>query len=56
MLRGACNDQVRLFRDVFPEGGVWPRDAEKAAAAGLEVSWLIKNRGLLPLITDELAA
>ena len=47
---GACADQVRKFSRLFPEGGRWPDDIAKATAAGLDVSWVTKNLGLLPKI------
>jgi hypothetical protein len=43
---GACDDAVSLFRRVFPSGGTWPDDIDKAEAAGLDVSWT-RRLGLL---------
>ena len=45
--RKACADQVATFERVFPDGAVWPRDADKARAAGLDLGWARKNLGLL---------
>ena len=40
MLRGACEEQVYLFRDTFPCGAeVTLENCLKAAAAGLDISW-----------------
>jgi hypothetical protein len=47
---GACDSEVRKFARLFPDGGRWPDDIEKAKAAGLDVSWVTKNLGLLPAI------
>lgn len=53
-LRGACRDQVRHFKEVFPEGAEWPTDCAKAVEAGLDVSWAITNLGLLPEIVERI--
>ncbi len=38
VVKGACADPVALFRRMFPNGAVWPRDATRAARAGLDVA------------------
>jgi hypothetical protein len=41
MLRGACNDQRKLFRKTFPDGApVTLAAARKALKAGLAVFWM----------------
>ena len=52
-LKGACGDQVALFRRTFPNGAEWPTDIQKAIDAGLNVEW-VKSIGLLPPITERL--
>ena len=40
-LRGACPDQVALFKDIFPDGApVTEESALKAIKAGLLIGWL----------------
>ena len=38
----ACQDQVDLFEEVFPNGAVVPDDIEKAGKAGLATGWAFK--------------
>ena len=53
MLKGACIDQLRIFKQAFPNGATWPHDIQKATSAGLDVEWPLKNLGMFPLITDK---
>ena len=51
MLRGACEEQRRKFRELFPDGApVTVRAAMRAHRAGLDVLWCV---GLLPAPLDE---
>jgi hypothetical protein len=43
---GACS--TASFTRAFPDGATWPADRDKAAAAGLDVTWAEKALGLLP--------
>jgi hypothetical protein len=42
----ACGSGVSVFAATFPDGAVWPRDADKARVAGLDVSWAEAKLGL----------
>ena len=42
MLKGACHEQRKLFREIFPGGApVTMAAARKAQKAGLDVLWLV---------------
>jgi hypothetical protein len=45
--RGACANEVRTFKRLFPDGATWPDDIEKARSAGLSVEWARDNLALL---------
>ena len=50
LIRGkACAESVRKFRRLFPDGGRWPEDIDKAKEAGFDVSWC-RRLGLFPPI------
>ena len=51
MLKGACEDQRKLFRKVFPDGApITVAAARKAQKAGLDVLWLVN---ILPSPLDD---
>ena len=55
MLKGACEDQRKLFRKVFPDGApITVAAARKAQKAGLDVLWLV-NILPSPLYAEYLA-
>lgn len=33
----ACEKQIKIFEEVFPNGAVWPDDVNKAVYSGLDV-------------------
>ena len=43
----ACASAVRVFIREFPDGAIWPDDADKARAVGLDIEWAKKTLGLL---------
>jgi hypothetical protein len=51
-LRGACANQVAIFRKIFPDGATWPDDIDQAHNAGLDVMWPVQNLGFLPPLSD----
>jgi len=44
--KNACEDQVELFEQVFPNGMDWPADLETAGRAGLDTAWGAVKFGL----------
>lgn len=39
----ACEEQIKLFEEVFPNGAIWPDDIKKASKTRLNITWAIKK-------------